>query len=251
MRMAAALIVCLSLCGCSDDDKSSLDAAVDMGAVDAPAPQPELGPDALPIDAPSGDQGLPDQSGWPTGTCVVDLSCSAKSECVAQGWLDCVGGKCIKCKVDGDCTGFLDKGCDTASGLCRAMCATDADCTASGVELGTGKCDSDTWICLRCDSDADCLGVPGSAKLCGTLPGSSTKQCVGCASDADCVNSPLKGCDTTTGTCSRCKSNAECCLGGASSCPVVCDKAFGACRCGSDQQCQTAYGSVFWGCQSS
>ena len=139
------------------------------------------------------------------------------------------------------------KGCDTATGWCRVLCASDADCASSG----TGRCDPITWTCTFCDNDGDCAAAgAGTTTKCASVKVlfGTTKMCVGCSGDADCAGSRLSGCDASEGTCTRCKYDFECCVS-AGSCPLSCNLQTGECECTSDLQCSTAMGSALWRCK--
>ena len=107
-------------------------------------------------------------------------------------------------------------------------------------------------MCQHCDSDADCTGaLPYSTKQCGSYPlanGGTASMCFGCKTDADCAAGVLKGCDPVQGICSRCTSDAECCMPGMP-CPLSCELATGQCRCGSTADCRLAWGGKLYVCK--
>ncbi len=106
---------------------------------------------------------------------------------------------CVRCQNDTTCVPGAPH---CVLGAC-AQCATNSQC-------GTGQaCYPANHTCQpSCTTNADCpqLGGP-PAPICNTTTGA----CVGCQTDADCTNTtgrPL--CDTERGQCSECLSNANC-----------------------------------------
>jgi cysteine-rich repeat protein len=93
----------------------------------------------------------------------------------------CVGGVCLVCDDDTDCTG--DDRCDTTvpGGEC-VECLGGADCPS-------GTCVENA--CTTCDDDSDC---PGDARCDTSTPGG---QCVECLEDSECPGTSV----CASGTC--------------------------------------------------
>lgn len=110
------------------------------------------------------------------GMCMAP-GCTSDDECTIAQYPYCVGGNCVECKADGDCTGAMTK-C-TSLGLCG--CASDEECTG-----GLTKCTS-VGIC-GCVDDSEC-----------TLQATDDKcydGFCGCSSADVCTDTPA-GANTT------------------------------------------------------
>ncbi len=76
-------------------------------------------------------------------------TCTENSHC--PNGLICRGGKCVKCRDDGDC----DSGYYCDRDVCVEFCKSDADCKPAGMLCDNGKCRS-------CQKDEEC----GDSKFC-------------------------------------------------------------------------------------
>jgi hypothetical protein len=124
--------------------------------------------------------------------------CAADGDCAARpGLPKCSGqGKCVQCKIDGDCSG--SKKLCGAAGVC-VSCKSSADCASApwakvcDVAIGCVECLTDTdcgaaslgktcsgGLCT-CGSDADCAGRL-SGKRCDKV-----LDACGCVTDNDCI----------------------------------------------------------------
>jgi hypothetical protein len=104
---------------------------------------------------------------------------------------------------------------------CVASCSTVADCPAGYVACTAAKC-------VQCKVDKDCAVTYAGA--CNTATG----LCRFCASDAQCAIGPVKmmtgKCSASTGTCVACSTNADC---------AFFDSTFRVCKHDVCVQCET------------
>ncbi len=88
-----------------------------------------------------------------------------------------------------------------------AACASSHkphDCDDSSTcSVQTPRCSTDTFTCVACVGDVDCMGYPMQSH-CGPMG-----ACVGCVASNQCAN-PAPVCDPSAETCRTCASDDEC-----------------------------------------
>jgi Cys-rich repeat protein len=107
---------------------------------------------------------------------------------------------CVQCNADSDCPA-TDPRC--VEGSC-VLCATNADCPAA-----MPACWADNRCHAACTTNTDCQQVNGGINQnlhCDTNSG----DCIGCKTNADCAGTPEPLCDTTTALCVACLTNTDC-----------------------------------------
>jgi hypothetical protein len=132
--------------------------------------------------------------------------------------LHCSDDLCWQCASDSDCTASGLTRCEPARHRCVA-CLTTADC-----DVGYA-CDSLAHRCLKkCGGDVDCKDQHGcdeqrlvcyrcdedrecSDSPLGSLCASDGSGCVLCRKDADCQN---QRCDQLSGSCVDCRDGLDC-----------------------------------------
>ena len=167
-----------------------------------------------------------------THTCVGCAATDSRCNGNANGNACQPSGSCSQCRTGntGACGGGTPL-CELTSGKCVA-CLSDTNCTANST---APHCDTaSTFTCIGCSgSDTNCSGNAnggacqpnGSCRLCRS---GSTGACTGGTSQ----------CDTVTGACVECLSNANCT---ASSNKPFCDTSGNSDTCvscgGNDARC--------------
>jgi Cys-rich repeat protein len=148
------------------------------------------------------------------GACKSDRVCPpATSHC------DPIGGVCVECVADSDCsTGVCDPGTHACGG-----CNVNSDC---GPEAPT--CDLDVHTCVECEASFQCpagqvcaFESHRCAPACQTsrdcagngrpICATASRVCVECIQDSDCVGlgqSPR--CYLLNGSCVECLSDRDC-----------------------------------------
>jgi MYXO-CTERM domain-containing protein len=171
------------------------------------------------------------KAGSSTDTCVA---CATNADCAAATGLQPVCatsgaflGQCVMCASNTDCAG------NAAGSLCLAEVATSVcvQCESNATCAGaTPVCNTTTHQCRACAADSDCLAPTPACQTSGPLTGectqcsssnltacvggapvcdSQTGTCVGCQTNAGCAgSSPI--CNLTTNTCRACQGNADC-----------------------------------------
>jgi hypothetical protein len=81
------------------------------------------------------------------GTCTLVEKCQDSLDCSTGKVCDPMTNRCVECTIDADCA--ADQLCD--QGICRAKCASDADCSALGL-----LCDTAAGHCVACPATASC-----------------------------------------------------------------------------------------------
>jgi len=175
-----------------------------------------------------------------SGKCA---ECARDANCVGSGtytWgnkclTSTLSGKLCRCKVNSDCNGNPNgPTCYTKYSKCS--CSTNADCKVTPYTRCLKPYSSATYKnCHKaCTSNADCTSA--AAPLCNTKSGA----CVACFTNANCgYNKPM--CDTVAGTCFGCKTSADC---KANPDGGKCDTKTKACVCATDTDCK---GGMVWG----
>ncbi len=139
---------------------------------------------------------------------VVLWSSATVGSCTGNNsGFDPAGGKCKP-----DCLA-----CDPALGCLE--CASDNQCPAGSPRCVRGKCEvcasnadcpAATPVCFpdddRCHGACPATSCSGETPYCNT----STGACVGCNSNADCTDPEKRLCDSVTFQCVTCTSNADC-----------------------------------------
>jgi hypothetical protein len=149
--------------------------------------------------------------------CAVDSDCKLSTlHC------DAVSGQCVACTSDAQCARPDGHRCDLASQTCVGCIVTE-DCPHDRVcepttrrcvltcppspglcPPGVPWCDAARNICVRCRSDADCVGSD-DGPTCDAADG----RCAFCVDDTQCsVDAPR--CERTHGRCVRCTGAADC-----------------------------------------
>lgn len=273
-RSVIPLVLATLLAVSCDDDGGGVSVDPDLGRAEAGAPDgpaPDRGgPDRGGMDgatqdtntsgtpdAGAGDGAGPDlvaspDAAWPS---VCDPTCLKISPelCTRDS-----SGQCVECTKTEHCAkNPLAYGptCNTAAGWC--VCAKDADCAGRY----TGH------VCLPyanacgCTSDAHCAA---GLRCVGQYVGQKVCK-VPCKADKDCTDTTRPLCDTATGRCEACVSDADCastavqgarCLSdekGNKQCGCredshckgnrngpTCHAGYRRCTCAADAQCTTA-----------
>lgn len=128
------------------------------------------------------------------GTCQSDSQCPSGRFCETNVHSSAMFGTCVSCTAGKGCaaTQVCVPGFDTCVADCRQN--SGATCTAD-----INHCDTDSGLCVRCLSNADCGGL-----VC------RDGQCQACATNADCVpdsGTPICGGESL---CVQCLVNADC-----------------------------------------
>lgn len=162
--------------------------------------------------APGGSAGSSELGGGGT----EQASCGDVAACPAD--LHCSGNLCSQCASDADCTSSGLLRCEPTRHRCVA-CVTTADC-----DVGYA-CDSLANRCLKkCGGDVDCKGQHGcdehrlvcyqcdedrecSGSPLGSLCASDGSGCVQCRKNTDCPN---QLCDQLSGRCVDCRDGLDC-----------------------------------------
>lgn len=131
-----------------------------------------------------------------SGQCVA---CVMDNQCTQLGLLFCVAERCAQCGVDADCG--ASQACQPTTHQCVTPCTSDGMCPNESL-CGPAH------VCVECLTDQDCfdgrVGPTQPQEECDTMSG----QCAECTSDAQCP--PLSVCDRTTDRCVGCLSNSDC-----------------------------------------
>lgn len=189
------------------------------------------------------------------------VACKADADCKGvTAMCDTATGACVQCKANTDCTTSINGGlCD--QGVCT--CKADTDCT--GASAWGPKCDTTNYGRCSCAANTDCASNAngptcytqynkcscGADTECTTAPfssclvpyaGATYKHCQeACTTSADCAADPEGelACDTASGGCVTCLTNADCGLYG-SIWPYVCDTSAMDCvECLTNSDCTT------------
>lgn len=180
-------------------------------------------------DAPSVASAISNTPSVGIASSVSDAPSSSMAALACQSTSDCTNGKlcnnatgvCVFCLSTSNCDFGLE--CDTSVGECvPIMCKSNSDCNGLVCDVATGSC-----VHTACHNDTDCADT---GEYCNTTTG----DCVSCISNAQC--NANQQCNTTSGQCVglTCSSNSDCNSG--SSCDVIsgtCVSLF----CSSDTQC--------------
>jgi hypothetical protein len=106
---------------------------------------------------------------------------------------------CVQCAQDKDCPA-TDPRC--IEGRCQ-LCATNADCP-----VAMPACWADHRCHAACTTNADCMNAGGGGQL--TICDTGTGDCIGCKTNADCTGTMHPLCDTATDRCVDCLENKDC-----------------------------------------
>lgn len=144
-------------------------------------------------------------AGASTDTCVA---CATNAQCTAAGLEPvCVtsgahDGQCAQCGTNAACSAATPVCVNTGATNQCEQCATDANCTGT-----TPICNTTTYTCGPCTSDSQCAASTPACQTSGTLQGECT-QCS--ATNTTQCTGPNPVCDTSTGSCVACNTNADC-----------------------------------------
>ncbi len=128
--------------------------------------------------------------------------CTTSTQCTSaaceSGVCCAVGGDC--CTIDDDCVS-ASYACDDGSGVCRATCASDADCKL-GFHCTAPTCTSNRAAGQTCTRDGECTSGRCESGLCCN----GGDDC--CASDSGCITN--NACNTTSSVCyTSCASDGD------------------------------------------
>jgi hypothetical protein len=198
-----ALAVAVAACGgkatLASSPEGGMDAAPEAGgAGDAAEELPEYDSGAGFSCDECGDESL--VCDVEAGTCV---QCVIANNCTYLGpGLICLPDHSCGCNADTQCAGQVEGTRCVAS---QCGCETSADCPLAidGTCAPNHRC--------GCGSNADCAapdgGVPALDEgVCDTATG----LCVQCVTDADCTDPNNKVCDPSTHLCLPCRVDADC-----------------------------------------
>jgi hypothetical protein len=184
--------------------------------------------------------------------CCYGSSCQVSTACKGCDASKCLGGQCVECVKDADCTGgscniavhscVKTADCSgakpiklAATGEC-VECANDTHCAASAVGP---KCDPSTHTCGKGTQNTECAACGGAYPGCVEING--TWSCVECSTDKDCADKSKGTCSGKTYTCSgsvgagtgpssgTCKADSDCANGPSTTFSLKCDVKSGLC----------------------
>ncbi len=237
-KLAASLVVVLSLAGCSDDTTPSVDAgtgpdtsAVDLAAVDTVTPDsltpdkaiPDLPPPTCTDGVKNGAETDTDCGGGTCKACAAGKGCAKGTDCAAGV---CSAGKCAAPTCTDKVKNGNETGIDCGGGTCPACakgsaCVKATDCL-SGVCDATGKCAEATCtdkVKNSAETDVDCGGgtcvACAAGKQCKVAADCTAGVCsAGKCLAATCTDGVKNGAETDTdcggGTCVACASGKKC-----------------------------------------
>lgn len=106
-------------------------------------------------------------------------------------------GVCVACYNDGHCN--LNEYCDS-TGTCVAKVCPTTPCNSNEI------CDTTTYTCRTCNNDTECSNDYPARPYCKK----SAADCWECRKDGHCTSGNLLFCNTGTGICEACSSDAQC-----------------------------------------
>jgi hypothetical protein len=165
--------------------------------------------------------------------CLGDADCHTGMFATANPNTVCLPSGTCGCTADPQCAG-QQEGTRCVQSLQQCGCQSDADCFASGALTcaPSHRC--------GCTSNQDCLGRLGTASTPIPVCDTSTGTCVQCVTDADCTDPNNRVCDPTYRRCGPCRTSTDC---AQNSNGPVCqdlgqfDTGIGMCGCNTDQDC--------------
>jgi hypothetical protein len=166
----------------------------------------------------------------PSGLCSSDAECGGtKPKCEVSL------GVCVGCLEDVDCNGGR---CDTSIFKCvKTGCTRGADCAATPERP---YCSADGQ-CVECLTSSQCLPLDGVRRTCDL----GLRTCIKnpCKVDNDCALDASGGrlCDTTTGGCVACMTDAQCTSPAQPHCLT---ESHHCVECASDANCDEANGET-------
>lgn len=216
-------MVLFALPGCLDRELVPLDASADAIASDASP------------DGASACGAACDADHCVDGACVECTPATEADDCTSPELPACVTNACASCRGSADCDRFTDTSvCATGGelgGQCVA-CDADADCT----DPAAARCDSTTKSCAACETGAQCERF-SDTPVC-LIEGDRTGACVACAADTDCTDPSAARCDLESNTCAPCNDGAQCAGTGENVCDdgacVECTEDTAAAHCGAN-----------------
>uniref|UniRef100_A0A6C0CIJ1 Uncharacterized protein n=1 Tax=viral metagenome TaxID=1070528 RepID=A0A6C0CIJ1_9ZZZZ len=110
------------------------------------------------------------------GQCVTSTACTTNSQCPSGKVCDTVGGICVACNTNAECSGATPA---CVNKTCLA-CAVNADCPAANPICTSSN------TCIECNGNADCSGNTiysnQGLNIC------NNNLCVGCQTNGDCTS---------------------------------------------------------------
>ena len=224
--------------GCGGSLSASRGGGVDAGAPDdavAPLPPEDAGSADAGEDAPIPPlfscSDCADESLFCNDAGTGCVECNANQDCAEEGENPnavCLPSGTCGCNADAQCAGQL-VGSRCVSSLCG--CESAADCSPAGPACAPNdEC--------GCGSNADCAGDAGVLE--GPVCDTSTGACVECVTDADCTSPNARVCDPDGNLCLPCRVSADC---AQNSDGPICmdfgqfDLGIGTCGCTANSDC--------------
>ena len=198
------------------------------------------GGSSVTVPAAGSGAGTGGKSGGPTPECRSSLDCAPPTPY-------CMGGSCIECTSNGNCSGTGRRLCsanytcvtclnDAQCAAAEPYCAPDGNCvqclSTRNCGASDATCDPVLHRCVSvCVSDGDC-SVDAGRPFCNSKLG----ECVQCIADEDCP--PIRAhCLLSAGTCEKCLADSDC------TAPTPhCDAKSHACaECAKNADCRAGY----------
>ncbi len=195
-------------------------AAVGLGALVLGSCAPDLSLELKSAPVSAGDAGAAAlgaagaSDGGDRGTCLTCANCTGPADCahsatqlICNTVIDTLGGLCVACLKDTDCTNKPGYVCDPVTLQCVATCtvANDPACGNQG-----RTCDPSIGKCVECLDGSDC---PDETPICN-------HECVECVKAADCKTP--KHCWLQRHSCVDCLIDADCATGNVCSGKHLC-----------------------------
>lgn len=136
--------------------------------------------------------------------CLEDADCSTGETDDTAAFCDQQLSRCVPCSPNVAQGGGCERGrvCFGWSHSCVRSCATEVDPDNDCMRIM--KCDLTSYVCLACESDADCQ-ASGAGPRCVA----GGVRCGACASDADC-GGDRPHCDPLSFECVGCRDMRDC-----------------------------------------
>ncbi|HMJ12732.1 MAG TPA: hypothetical protein VK524_15025, partial [Polyangiaceae bacterium] len=132
--------------------------------------------------------------------CVSSDTCAQDTECFSPNPF-CQGGRCVQCKVDGDCTASNSK---CVSNACvTSGCKTNADCPPFSACQANETTGVDACTAVGCQTDRECMTFEANyLAKCDTSATPLPRCVIQCDRDAQCASStnPLRKCVMASGS---------------------------------------------------